>query len=210
MKKVAIGFAVLAFAVMAVVTYTTWPPKDVSPLGNFVILTLTLIVLVWYAYDTNSIAKITQQRWMREGVLSAIYSMDLVGQKGDAGRRLFRIHNTSTLLVRATVKCNFRVYGEPVKYAPPYDGEEVWLVFPQQRSQGWFEIEILLQRKGKTVAAMIAESTLANRENQLTMLLELEFQDELGSTRKLPSRPHYFDFDRWGWIPHITERRQLP
>jgi hypothetical protein len=59
--------------------------------------------------------------------------------------------------------------------------------------------------KGKTVAAMIAEATQANREHQLTMLLELELWDELGATRILPARMHYFDFGRWLWIPRITE-----
>jgi hypothetical protein len=207
MKQLAFCFAVCVLVVMAFVTYSTWPPKDTLALGNLVVLSLTLIVLVWYAYDTNSIANITRQRWIRDGVLSAMYSMELIGKKGDAGRTLFRIHNPSTLIVRARVACNFRVYGEPVKCGPAYDGEDVWLVFPQQISQGWFEIESLLQMKGKSVALMITEATAANQANQLTMLLELEFWDELGSTRRLPARPHYFDFDRWAWIPHITETR---
>ncbi len=53
---------------------------------------------------------------------------------------------------------------------------------------------------------MINETTAANSGHQLTMFLELEFWDELGNTRKLPPRTHYFDFGRWLWIPHITER----
>lgn len=208
MKQVAIGFTLCVLAVIAVVTWREWPTKDALALGNFAILALTLIVLVWYAYDTNSIARVTRERWMREGVLGTTYSMELVGEKGQAGRTLFRIHNPSTLVVRATVACNFRAYGEPITAGPTYDGEYTWLVFPQQMSQGWFEIESLLQSKGKNVAAMIAESTPVNRESQLTMVLELEFLDELGGRRKLPRRPHYFDFDRWAWIPQITENRQ--
>jgi hypothetical protein len=208
MKKVAVGFTVCAFAVTAIVTHSAWPPTDALALGNFLILALTLIVLVWYAYDTNSIARVARERWMREGVLSATYSMELIGNRGEAGRTLFRIHNPSTLIVRATVACNFRIYGDLIKAGPAYDGEDVWLVFPQQMSQGRFEIESLLQKKGKGVAAMIAECTQANRKDQLTMFLELEFWDELGTRRKLPARSHYFDFDRWAWIPYITEARQ--
>jgi hypothetical protein len=208
MRQVAIGFALCVLAIGAVVTWREWSTKDALTLGNFVILALTLIVLAWYAYDTNSIARITRERWMREGVLSTTYSMELVGDKGQAGRTLFRIHNPSTLVVRAKVACNFRVYGEPTKAGAAYDGDDMWLVFPQQMIQGWFEIESLLQSKGKSVAAMIAESTPGNRKNQLTMLLELEFRDELGARRKLPARPHYFDFDRWSWIPQITEDKR--
>lgn len=210
MKKVAVGFAVCVFAIATVVTWSAWSSKDANALniGNFVLLALTLIVLVWYAYDTNSIARVTRERWMREGVLSTTYGMELIGDKGQPGRTLFRIHNPSTLIVRARVTCNFRLYGDPIKADPIYDGKDTWLVFPQQVSQGWFEVDSLLQKKGKGVAAMIAECTPANRKDQFTMVLELEFWDELGARRKLPARSHYFDFERWAWIPQLTEVRE--
>jgi len=196
-------------AVAVLVAAVIWrasaaPDTTALELGNFIVLALTLVVLVWYAYDTNSIARITRDRWVREGVLTTTYSMELVGDKGQAGRTLIRIHNPSTLVVRANVNFNFRVYGEPVESKTLYDGKELWLIFPQQVSQGWFEIESLLQRKGKNVAAMIAECSPANREQQLTARLELEFSDELGGKRKLPPRPHYFDFERWAWIPRLA------
>ena len=197
MKKIAVSFAVCVILIAIVVTYSTWSSKDVNALniGSFLILSLTLIVLVWYAYDANTIARVTHERWMREGVLATTYSMELTGQKGQPGRTLFRIHNLSTLIVRAKVTCNFRLYGDPIKADPAYEGEEAWVLFPQQISQGWFEINLLLQKKGKSVAAMIAECTPDNQKNQFTMALELEFWDELGARRKLPARPHYFDFD---------------
>jgi len=109
---------------------------------------------------------------------------------------LFQLHNPSSLIVRARVACNCRIYGESIKIGPAYDGEDVWLLFPQQVSQGWFEVDSLLQAKGKTVTSMIAERTPGNSKTQLTMVLELEFWDELGGRRKLPPRSHYFDFDR--------------
>ncbi|MEZ5417759.1 MAG: hypothetical protein R2708_10495 [Vicinamibacterales bacterium] len=207
MKALAIGFAILVAALVAGVTWRAWGAADTTALGlgNFMVLGLTLVVLVWYAYDTNSIARVTRDRWIREGVLTTAYSMELVGEKGQAGRTLVRIHNPSSLVVRARVNFNLCVYGQPVESGSLYDGEQLWLVFPQQVSQGWFEIESVLQRRGKTVLAMIAECTPANREHQLTARLELEFQDELGGIRTLPARPHYFDFDRWAWIPRLAD-----
>jgi hypothetical protein len=208
MKRVAVTFGIFVFAIATFVTLRAWFCKDaeVLAIGNFIVLSLTLIVLVWYAYDTNLIARVTQERWMREGVLSTTYSMQLVGEKGQAGRTLLQIHNPSTLLVRARVACNFRVYGDPISADPLYDGKDVWLLFPQQLSQGWFEIDSLLQKKGKSVATMIAECKPINRKEQLTMMLELEFWDELGSRPKFPARRHYFDFERWAWIPQLAER----
>lgn len=207
MKKLAITFAVIVSLIAGFVAWQAWCSKDSNTLaiGNFLILTCTLIVLIWYAYDTNAIAKVTQQRWLREGVLSTTYSLQLVGARGQAGRTLVRLHNPSTLIVRARTVFNFHVYGEPVAAGTIYDGNEVWLLFPQQVSQGWFEIESLLQMKGKNVASMIAECTPVNRKEQLTMTLELEFWDELGARRKFPPRRHHFDFERWAWIPMLAE-----
>jgi hypothetical protein len=73
-------------------------------------------------------------------------------------------------------------------------------------SQGWFEIESILQKKGKSVAIMTTEHVQENTKEQLTMMLSLEFWDELGARRELPQRLHYFDFNQWVWIPELTER----
>jgi hypothetical protein len=211
MKKLAIAFVVAVLLIAVLITWKSWcsPNADILAIGNFLVLTLTLVVLIWYAYDTNSIARITQHRWLREGVLGTTYSLQLVGDKGQVGRTLVQLHNPSTLIVRAKINFNFRVYGQPVTAGALYDGNEVWLLFPQQMSQGWFEIESLLQKNGKTVAAMIEECTGANRKDQLTMELELEFWDELDERRKLPARVHYFDFERWAWIPQLAERLEI-
>jgi hypothetical protein len=207
MKKLSITFAISVIVVTSLITWRTLCTNNsiLLGIGSFIVLSLTLIVLIWYAYDTNSIAKVTHERWLRESVLSTTYSFQLVGKKGDAGRTLVQLHNPSTLVVRAKINCNFKVYGEPVNYASPYSGEENWLLFPQQVSQGWFEIESILQKKGKTASVIISERTPANSKEQLTMNLELEFWDELGAKRALPKRPHYFDFESWIWIPQITE-----
>lgn len=208
MKNMAISFgiAVLVFAIFVVWKVATGPAYDLIALGNFVVVSLTLIALVWYAYDTNAIARITRDRWKREGVLGTTYGIQLVGVKGDAGRTLVQLSNSSPLVVHARLNCNFRLYGHPVDWGRLYNGEEEWVLFPQQLSQGWFEIESLVQKRGRTVASLISESTDANRVEQLTMKLEMEFRDEFGERRKLPPREHYFDFERWAWIPQLGHR----
>ena len=208
MKNILIGFIASVMTLMIVISIIAFWTEESSLLeiGSFIILSITLMVLIWYAYDTNTIAKVTQERWKRDGVLSTTYTMELTGKKGEVGVTYFRIHNPSTLIVRAKVNCNFNIYGEPVSAGGPYDGTENWLAFPQQITIGWFEIQSLLLKKGKTVAIMISEFSQTNRKEQLAMDLELEFWDELDNRRLLPKRLHYFDFDRWAWIPQITER----
>ena len=105
-------------------------------LGNFIVIALTLRVLIWYAYGNNSIARFSRDRWVREGVLTTTYSMELLGGKGEVGRTLVKTHNPSTLVVRVNVNFNFRIYGEPVEYAPLCAGKELWLVFPAANLAG--------------------------------------------------------------------------
>jgi hypothetical protein len=208
-RVVAVSFVICTLALSAWVAWRelgSTQPRYVE-LGNLVVLVLTLIVLVWYAYDTNTIARVTQERWLRDGVLNTTYNLQLVGQKGDRGKTLVQLTNASNLVVRARTTFNFKIYGHPVTAGALYDGGENWLLFPHQLSQGWFEIEALAENKGKTVTTLISESTPDNRKSQVTMDLELEFWDELGERRKFPARHHYFDFGRWAWIPQLAERR---
>ena len=72
MKIIAIAFALLGVAICAFVAWrelASAQPRLIE-LGSLLVLTMTLVVLVWYAYDTNSIARVTRDRWTREGILA--------------------------------------------------------------------------------------------------------------------------------------------
>ena len=80
-------------------------------IAEFTVLVLTLVALAIYAFDTNSIARVTREDWRRQNVLSSTYSMDIVSREAEPrGRVLFRLTNPSKIIVRAKVKCNFRIY----------------------------------------------------------------------------------------------------
>ena len=207
MKKIiVISFVLIIITCAVIIVFKTInkPNYDLLEIGTFIILTLTLVALIFYAYDTNALAVISQKKWEKESVLFATYSMEGIGDKGKKGRILFRITNPSTLMLRAKVWCNFQVYGSPVEYSEDFNGKNTWYIFPGQMSQGWYEIESLLNKKGKTVEQMINEYSDENRNQQLTMDLKLEFRDELDNRRMLPSRRHYFAFNDWRWIPELT------
>src|SRR5579863_5964160 len=98
-KLFVIVFAAAVLAIVFGVTCATLRTShpDALALGTFVVVSLTLLVLIWYAYGTNTIARVTEERWRREGTLTATYSMELVGEKGNVGRTLFRLHNLTSL-----------------------------------------------------------------------------------------------------------------
>lgn len=180
---------------------------DILEVGTFIVITLTLVALIIYANDTNLIASITRSRWERESILQTSYLMEVIPQdKNDKGRTMFHIRNSSNLMLRAKVWCNFQLYGQPVEYHDDFNGMNTWYMFPQQVNLGWFELAPLLAKKEKTIEQIINETTGDNCREQLTMDLEIEFRDELGNQRKLPKRRHFFDFKEWRWIPKFTQR----
>ncbi len=177
---------------------------DILKIGTFIILTLTLIFLAIYTSDTNRSARLAQKRWERESILLATYAMAVTDNKGDKGKTGFLILNPSNLMLEAKVWCNFKVYGAPVHPPDAYNGKKVWTILPGQPANGWFEIESLLKQSGKTVQQMIKEYSDENRDNQLTLDLKIEFRNELGGNRILPSMKYYFVFNEWKWIPMLT------
>jgi len=200
---------ILMLLVSAYVSYCSAYVFDESILSiaTFVVLTLTLIALMIYAYDTNLIVSMARVRWERENILESYYSMTIIPKKeNDRGRTMFLIGNPSTLMLRAKVWCHLQLYGQPVEIGDDYNGQNTWYIFPQQISQGWFEIADILVKKGKTIDEIINETTEANYGNQLTMDLEIEFRNELDIRRRLPMRRHYFDFKEWQWIPHLSKK----
>ena len=209
MKNVAVAFGVLGAVICAFVIWheLKTPDPQIADLGTLVVLTLTLIVLVWYAYDTNSIAQITHQRWAREAVLATNFELlNPDPSAGDSGRSIVRFHNRSSLVVHAIANFNFKVYGKPVTAGDLYDGNADWLIFPYQQLERSFEIESLLKQQASTMALIRSEASEENRTLQLTMALNLRFWDELGAERTLPPRRAYFDFAQRAWIPSLGER----
>jgi hypothetical protein len=200
---------IVMLTVAAYVSYCSAYIFDESMLNiaTFLVLTLTLIALIIYAYDTNLIASMVRARWEREHILESYYSMTLVSRKdNDRGRTIFLIGNPSTLMLRAKVWCHLQLDGELVEIDDDYNGRNTWYIFPQQISQGWFEIADILAKKGKTIESMIIETSEADHSKQLTMDLEIEFRNELDIRRRLPLRRHYFDCKDWQWIPDITKK----
>ncbi|HUH66359.1 MAG TPA: hypothetical protein VLZ07_07995 [Syntrophales bacterium] len=176
-------------------------------IATFVVLTLTLIALIIYAYDTNLIAYLARERWERENILQSYYSMTVLPEReNDRGRTQFNIGNPSTLLLRAKVWCNLQLYGQKVETGDDYNGGNTWYIFPQEIQQNWFEIADILAEKGKTLETVRSERTESNYNKQLTMDLEIEFRNELNIQRKLPCRRNYFDFKNWQWVPQLTKK----
>jgi hypothetical protein len=175
-----------------------------SAASQLIILASTLLVLIIYAWNTRRIADATEQKWEEE--LRPKLSYEMIMGQNDKNKVVFRLLNPTDYLIEAKINCNFKIYGQPVTFTGAYDGSELWVVFPHQISQGHFEINTILSKKGKTLQQMIQERTNVNEHEQMTMDLEISFESETGRKRKYPPRRHYFSFDKSLWVPEITRK----
>lgn len=182
--------------------------------GTFLVLSLTLLALLRYAFDTYTMAAIAKEQWEEQSFLDAFYDMRLGGPKpgyviynrAGTDRVMFSLINNTKAFVSARVYLNIRIYNVPVDFDDKFNGKRSWLLFPRQRNTEWFELESVLNKQGKTINGIIDERTESNRKDQLTMDLRIEFwSDELNRTRNFPERRHFFDFgEQWTWIPEMT------
>ena len=178
--------------------------KDHIEIGTFVVLGCTLIALVVYAYDTNRMARIQEDRWEKE--LIPILHYDMLSRDPQGHSWWFALINPSKYFIEARVNLNLKVYGDAVVYSSDRDGTNRWIVYPAQTSRGWFSIDHILSKKGLTFSQMVQQRTDGNVDTQLTMDLEYNYEcKETGKSRKNPPRHHYFDFQEKVWVPHLTE-----
>jgi len=196
-------FILLITCVSLVLDYNCASTKFTAS-AQFLVLVLTLLVLIIYAWDTRRIANATEQKWEEEIKPKLMYEM--VMDTNTVGHVLFRLINSTDYFIEAKVNCNFKIYGQPVKLSNDYDGTDVWVVYPHQISQGHFLIESILTKIGKNYNQMIREKTDDNTNEQLTSDLEIQFTSENGRKRIYPERRHYYRFDIGNWIPEITKK----
>lgn len=162
------------------------------------------------AESVRKSAETAQSALRMQGILAATYSMEFQpdpSERAWKGRTKLVLVNPSTLVLAATVRCSFRVEGNLADSLPEYDGKAFWWLYPGQNSAGWFDIAPILAAKGVTADEMHRKCTDETRRSQFTMDLEIEFEDETGDWRLLPSRRHFFDFRLQAWIPELTSTR---
>ena len=189
----------------ALVAYAITCREVVISIAMLLILAMTLIALIIYTSDTHAISQVTKsEAELRKPVLLATNPITKMPDMPD--RTMFSVKNPSTVLVRAKVRCRIAIYGELVPASRNFDGTKTWYIYPQQLSRGWFELSPILTKKGKTYDQMKSEQTEDNRQEQLTLDLEVSYRDELNNERTLPEIHSFFDFKEGAWIPHITRQ----
>jgi hypothetical protein len=204
-RFISLIFLILGILIVSVILGFYHTSSWYLEVGQLIILSITLAIIIYYAWQTHRIANATEMQWEEEMKPKLMYEIAVDQSKKQSDIVKFSLINPTDYIIETNVNCNFKIYGEAVQYDGAYDGTKAWVVFPHQGNVGWFSIDLLLSKKGKNRGDMIKERNESNQNEQLTMDLEIRFTSETGRSREYPPRRHYFAFDKWIWVPVITK-----
>ena len=158
--------------------------------GTFIILSLTLVAVVWYTYFTRLLAT-------KKDEVTVVATIHYVPEARDL--RVF-VKNPTNRYAKTRIWVNVKVYGEDTDLGPEYSGQTIWHLTPQFEIDGHFSLDNPLRQAGKSFDAMVTEACEEDVTKQLQLRLKVEWEDEDGEVGKLPERCWYFDFRKNSFV----------
>ncbi len=173
------GATILVIVIIIINLVTCWLQQ-----GTFIILSFTLLAVIWYTYFTYQLAVKKEQPVV-------VASIHYIPEQRDV-----RVHvaNRSNRYAETRVWIEVRVYGQNTALGPDYNGQTTWHLTPQFEIEGHFPLDKPLQQLGKDFSTMRREANEENLTRQFQLSLRVEWKDEEGKIGKYPEHLWYFDF----------------
>ncbi len=176
-------------------------------IGTLIILALTLIILLQYAYDTNRLANITQDFNLTPKVMHKLTSTLLSPNEYDIG---FDLLNQSSFYVNAFVNVELKCYNDCITIPNDvYYGKRPWILPPNAFVHGHFRLnDNLLKSSNRTITELKQKG---EDINALSMKVSIICTTAHSIDLNIPEIKYHFVFRRilpdgseWnGWILDI-------
>lgn len=195
MKKYILAFGIL-FILLLIVIFSIrvccgfYP--DITNLGNLIIIGITLIVLMIYAYDTNRIANIQQNIFYTPNVVHQLTATEMNDGIFDIGLDLI---NTSSFYVESLVNVRIKCYNDELFIQNDvYYGKKPWNLPPFSKVHGHFDLNDQLLAKAHRTLSEIRK--ISEDSELLTMSILIKCTSHHGIELKCPEIKYHFVFDR--------------
>ena len=200
-----------ALIIISTICFTIkgFEPKEVDyvSIGTLIILSLTLLVLIQYAYDTNRVANITRDFNLTPNVMLKLSSTLLTNKEYDIG---FDLLNQSSFYVKAFVNVELKCYNDSINISNDvYYGKRPWILPPNAFVHGHFHLnDNLLKPSNRTIAELKQKG---EDINALSMKVKINCTSIHNIDLKIPEIKYHFVFKRispdgseWnGWVLDI-------
>lgn len=186
--------------------YLTFWGVDYFKLGNLIVLSITLIVIMIYTYDTNRIANIQQKIYFTPQVVHEVSATEKRNNVFDIGFDLF---NLSHFYVKAYAIIELKCFNkELIINNSVYYGKRPWNIPPNSRIHGHFKLDNNLLKQADMTASNLRKQK--NNPKALTLKVNIECTSTHDISMKTPQIKYHFVYDRkingstWsGWVLDI-------
>lgn len=189
-KKIPFWIAVLATLVSFGTLVIAWLVGAETDWTQTIIITFTLVALIWYTYWTYRISEL--------GAAPVVVGDLQFDPKSGEIYTALRNQSNKTAAVRVFVRVF--VYGQAISWDDDYSGKTIWNLTPQFSIRGHFSINKPLSKHGKTFESLLAEANDNNATDQCRISFHMEWEDGEGRKDKSPEHWWHLDLRRNGLI----------
>ena len=137
------------------------------------ILGITVIVILWYTWETSQIRKAEQEiAEVNKALLLKSYhpavGYSIFTNKNVPYDTRIRLVNVSEVGAAVQLNCNLKIDGEPIKdFSPAYEGKEYWNLQIREEKEGHFSVLDLYLKSGLITAKEIEKIKVAGEPNEI-------------------------------------------
>lgn len=176
---VPILFTLISLLIVSFITYC-----KAFDAGNFIILSLTLLAIIWYTFYTYQLLRKRDQ---------IAISCNLVYIPEHEDIRVV-LTNLSKEVLKVKVTLDVYINGTSFKLHPLYSGEELWILTPLNTIDGHFHLSDPLKGVDLTLYEIKEMSYIENNQKLYKISLTTEWFDNYGNSDKYPKLNWYLDF----------------
>lgn len=205
MFLVCISLVIVVFVFLGILLYQGCVSSE---LAQYVVLGLTLIVVLVYAYFTYRSFDVHQAefQWSQNPVLVSMLRQDLNKYTRRDGKvdfqTFFFVRNLGRTHAVARININPKVDGKPAKSNDAYAGIRWWYVPGHKSIRGWFSFLEILESANINLVDF--------EQKQFSFRLEIKVvykkweQTQEKPMLENPPDVYYYDHNKKIWIPEIT------
>jgi hypothetical protein len=204
-------YLIVTLSLLAIIVLTILKIYSVINFYSDGILIVTALIILWYTFETATIAKISEENQLRlksPSVFCYVYT-----NPQDSSDTKIKLSNQSTYPVAVKLNCNFKMDGKDFDFSPAYNGQHYWNLQYNEIKEGHFSWLDLLKHQGiisskeANIFRKLRTKELVPDPPNLSMDIEIYCINEMGIKGYYPPIHYDYNYHRSIWIPILTSEK---
>ena len=173
--------------------------KDFLQKATLIVLICTLIIIIWYAFETRRMANIQEKDYLERK--KPLLSVNLVSDKDVIFKSVFQLVNHKPLFTTVRVYATFKYGAKDIYISDHYNGKRQWIIQPSSQISAPLPIAESIK---KTFDDEVIPNILERNKNvPLNVKITLDYESEMGEGRKNRPIKYYYEFSKQTWVLNV-------